>query len=120
MSLEVLIAVLNDDTANEITAILEKSDYETYLSINEDVESGGLRKAYRYQPDICIVDIKTAQQRDWYLIKELRVISSKMPIIVIIDDDIDLSVAEQMGATHFIKSPITNTSIEVLFNNLGK
>lgn len=108
------IYLIDDDMdfVSEIATALE-DQFEVIRSVNEDVEAGSLRKAFRYQPDLIIMDVKKASVRDYYLLKELRWLSQTMPIIILspFEDIQNALVAIRMGANEYIVRPLSTENL---------
>ncbi len=129
------ILVIDDEetTVQLIAILLERRGYEVIKAFRADE---GLRKAYRSQPDLVLLDIMMPDMDGWDVCKRLREMSD-VPIIFLTarGETRDVVRGLEMGAddyvlkpydndelvarvrAHLRRSPRPNMSEELMFNN---
>jgi two-component system KDP operon response regulator KdpE len=129
------ILVIDDEetTVQLIAILLERRGYEVIKAFRADE---GLRKAYRSQPDLVLLDIMMPDMDGWDVCKRLREMSD-VPIIFLTarGETRDVVRGLEMGADDYIlkpydndelvarvrahlrRSPRPNMSEELVFNN---
>lgn len=129
------ILVIDDEetTVQLISMLLEKRDFEVIKAYRAEE---GLRKAYRYQPDLILLDIMMPDMDGWEVCKRLREMSD-VPIIFLTarGETKDVVKGLEMGADDYIvkpydndeliarirsllrRAPRSNTSEELVFDN---
>lgn len=129
------ILVIDDEetTVQLITILLERRGYEVIKAMRADE---GMRKAYRHQPDLVLLDIMMPDMDGWDVCKRLREMSD-VPIIFLTarGETRDVVKGLEMGADDYIikpydndelvarvrahlrRSPRPNMSEELVFNN---
>lgn len=129
------ILVIDDEetTVQLIAILLERRGYEVIKAFRADE---GLRKAYRSQPDLVLLDIMMPDMDGWDVCKRLREMSD-VPIIFLTarGETRDVVRGLEMGADDYIlkpydndelvarvrahlrRSPRPNMSEELMFNN---
>ncbi len=109
MSDKILIIDDEEMTVHLLTLLLEKRGFEVIKAFAAD---DGLRKAYRHQPDLVLLDIMMPDMDGWDVCKRLREMSD-MPIIFITakDDTKDVVRGLEMGADDYIVKPYDNDEL---------
>ena len=129
------ILVIDDEetTVQLISILLERRGYEVIKAFRADE---GMRKAYRYQPDLVLLDIMMPDMDGWDVCKRLRDMSD-VPVIFLTarGETRDVVKGLEMGADDYIvkpydndelvarvrahlrRSPRPNMSEELVFNN---
>ena len=104
------ILIIDDEemTVHLLTILLEKRGFEVIKALSAEE---GLRKAYRHQPDLVLLDIMPDMD-GWDVCKRLREMSD-MPIIFITakDDTKDVVRGLEMGADDYILKPYDNDEL---------
>jgi two-component system, OmpR family, KDP operon response regulator KdpE len=105
------ILVIDDEetTAQLMTMLLEKRGYEVIKAYRAE---DGLRKAYRAQPDLVLLDIMMPDMDGWEVCKRLREMSD-MPIIFLTarGEVKDVVRGLEMGADDYIIKPCDNDEL---------
>lgn len=109
MSEKVLVIDDEETTVQLISILLERKGYEVIKAYRAEE---GLRKAYRYQPDIVLLDIMMPDMDGWEVCKRLREMSD-VPIIFLTALDEGKSVVRglEMGADDYITKPYDNDEL---------
>ena len=133
MTEKILVIDDEDTTLQLITILLERRGYEVVKAERADE---GMRKAYRHQPDLVLLDIMMPDMDGWDVCKRLREMSD-VPIIFLTarGETRDVVRGLEMGADDYIikpydndelvarvrahlrRSPRPNMSEELVFNN---
>jgi DNA-binding response OmpR family regulator len=129
------ILVIDDEetTVQLITMLLERRGFEVIKAYRAEE---GLRKAYRHQPDLVLLDIMMPDMDGWEVCKRLREMSDVPIIFLTARGEIrDVVRGLEMGAddyvlkpydndeliarvrAHLRRSPRPNTSEELVFDN---
>ncbi len=128
------ILVIDDDkpTVDYVSGVLKKRGFEVFEAY---CAQGGLRQAYRNQPDLVLLDIILPDKDGWEMCRQLREMSD-MPIIFLSarKDRGDIIRGLDIGADDYVtkpwdddelvariharlrRSPRTNLSEELAFN----
>src|SRR5215207_4345494 len=105
------ILIIDDEepTVQLIGMLLEKRGFETIKAIRAE---DGLRKAYRFQPDLVLLDIMMPDMDGWEICKRLREMSD-IPIIFLTarSDGKDVVRGLEMGADDYIIKPYDNDEL---------
>ncbi|MEO1165484.1 MAG: response regulator, partial [Chloroflexota bacterium] len=99
------ILVIDDEeaTVHLIGMLLEKRGFET-IKANRAEE--GLRKAYRHQPDLVLLDIMMPDMDGWEICKRLREMSDVPIVFLTARSDVkDVVHGLEMGADDYITKP---------------
>jgi DNA-binding response OmpR family regulator len=129
------ILVIDDEetTVQLITMLLERRGFEVIKGYRAEE---GLRKAYRHQPDLVLLDIMMPDMDGWEVCKRLREMSDVPIIFLTARGEVrDVVRGLEMGAddyvvkpydndelvarvrAHLRRSPRPNTSEELVFDN---
>jgi len=129
------ILVIDDEepTVQLIAMLLERRGFEVIKAYRAEE---GLRKAYRHQPDLVLLDIMMPDMDGWDVCKRLREMSDVPIIFLTARGDVkDVVKGLEMGAddyvvkpydndelvarvrAHLRRSPRPNMSEELMFNN---
>jgi DNA-binding response OmpR family regulator len=129
------ILVIDDEetTVQLITMLLERRGFEVIKAYRAEE---GLRKAYRHQPDLVLLDIMMPDMDGWEVCKRLREMSDVPIIFLTARGEVrDVVRGLEMGAddyvvkpydndelvarvrAHLRRSPRPNTSEELVFDN---
>ncbi len=105
------ILIIDDEeiTRDLLATLLDKRGFE---SIRAASAEEGLRKAYRHQPDLVLLDIMMPDMDGWEVCKRLRAMSD-MPIIFLTarDDSRDVVKGLEMGADDYVTKPFDNDEL---------
>lgn len=105
------ILVIDDEeaTVHLIGMLLEKRGFETIKAYRAEE---GLRKAYRHQPDLVLLDIMMPDMDGWEICKRLREMSD-VPIVFLTarSDTKDVVHGLEMGADDYITKPYDNDEL---------
>jgi two-component system KDP operon response regulator KdpE len=105
------ILVIDDDetTMQLLTILLERRGFEV---IKAQSAEEGLRKAYRHQPDLVLLDIMMPDMDGWEVCKRLREMSD-VPIIFLTakGDSKDVVKGLEMGADDYVVKPYENDEL---------
>lgn len=109
MSEKVLVIDDEETTVQLIGILLERKGYEVIKAYRAEE---GLRKAYRYQPDIVLLDIMMPDMDGWEVCKRLREMSD-VPIIFLtaLDEGKNVVRGLEMGADDYITKPYDNDEL---------
>lgn len=133
MSEKILVIDDEETTVQLITMLLERRGFEVIKAYRAE---DGLRKAYRHQPELVLLDIMMPDMDGWEVCKRLREMSD-IPIIFLTarGEVKDVVRGLEMGADDYIikphdndeliarvrahlrRSPRPNTSEELVFDN---
>ena len=105
------ILVIDDEepTLELIEMLLERRGYEVITALRAD---DGLRKAYRNQPDLVLLDIMMPEMDGWDVCKRLREMSD-VPIIFLTarGETRDVVKGLEMGADDYVVKPYENDEL---------
>lgn len=106
---KILIIEDEEATAQLISILLEKRGFEVIKAYRAE---DGLRRAYRYQPDLVLLDIMMPDMDGWEVCKRLRELSD-VPIVFLTarTDTKDLVRGLEMGADDYIIKPYDNDEL---------
>lgn len=105
------ILVIDDEetTVQLIAILLERRGYEVIKAFRAD---DGLRKAYRYQPDLVLLDIMMPDMDGWEVCKRLREMSDVPIIFLTARGEVrDVVRGLEMGADDYIVKPYDNDEL---------
>jgi two-component system KDP operon response regulator KdpE len=105
------ILVIDDEqsTLELIEMLLERRGYEVITAVRAD---DGLRKAYRNQPDLVLLDIMMPEMDGWDVCRRLREMSD-VPIIFLTarGETRDVVRGLEMGADDYVVKPYENDEL---------
>lgn len=105
------ILVIDDEvtTVNLITMLLERKGFEVIKANNAEE---GLRRAYRHQPDLVLLDIMMPDMDGWEVCRRLRDLSD-VPIIFLtaLDSVKDIVHGLEIGADDYITKPFDHDEL---------
>lgn len=105
------ILVIDDEikTVELIHLVLERRGFEVIDAFSADE---GLRKAYRFQPDLVLLDIMMPDTDGWEVCKRLREMSD-MPIIFLTakGETRDVVRGLEIGADDYVAKPFDNDEL---------
>lgn len=105
------ILVIDDEeaTVQLISILLEKRGFETIKAYRAE---DGLRKAYKHQPDLVLLDIMMPDMDGWEVCKRLREMSDVPIIFLTARSDIkDVVRGLEMGSDDYIIKPYDNDEL---------
>lgn len=105
------ILIIDDEeaTIQLISMLLEKRGFETIKAFRADE---GLKKAYRYQPDLVLLDIMMPDMDGWEVCKRLREMSDVPIIFLTARTDVkDIVRGLEMGADDYVTKPYENDEL---------
>ena len=105
------VLVIDDEeaTVQLISMLLEKRGFETIKAYRAEE---GLRKAYRHQPDLVLLDIMMPDMDGWEVCKRMREMSD-VPIVFLTarSDVTDVVRGLEMGADDYVTKPYDNDEL---------
>jgi two-component system KDP operon response regulator KdpE len=109
MSEKILVIDDEETTVNLIAMLLERRDFEVIKAFSAE---DGLRKAYKHQPDLVLLDIMMPDMDGWEVCKRLREMSD-MPIVFLSarGDVKDVVRGLEMGADDYVIKPYDNDEL---------
>ncbi|MCA9906050.1 MAG: response regulator transcription factor, partial [Anaerolineae bacterium] len=109
MAEKILVIDDEDTTVQLIALLLERRGYEVVKAFSAE---DGLRKAYRHQPDLVLLDVMMPDMDGWEVCRRLRDMSD-MPIIFLTakDDTADVVRGLELGADDYIAKPYDNDEL---------
>jgi two-component system KDP operon response regulator KdpE len=105
------ILVIDDEepTVNLIAMLLERRGFEAIKAFGAEE---GLRKAYRHQPDLVLLDIMMPDMDGWEVCKRLREMSDVPIIFLTARGDVkDIVKGLEMGADDYVVKPYENDEL---------
>ena len=105
------ILVIDDEepTVQLIAMLLDRRGFEVIKAYRAEE---GLRKAYRYQPDLVLLDIMMPDMDGWEVCKRLRDMSDVPIVFLTARDDVkDVVKGLEMGADDYIVKPYDNDEL---------
>lgn len=105
------ILIIDDEeaTVHLIGMLLGKRGFETIKAYRAEE---GLRKAYRHQPDLVLLDIMMPDMDGWEICKRLREMSDVPVIFLTARSDVkDVVHGLEMGADDYITKPYDNDEL---------
>ncbi|MCS7071764.1 MAG: response regulator transcription factor [Anaerolinea sp.] len=109
MGEKVLIIDDEENTVNLTALLLERKGFEVVKALSADE---GLRKAYRHQPDLVLLDIMMPDMDGYEVCKRLRDMTD-VPIIFVTarDDTRDIVRGLEIGGDDYIAKPFDNDEL---------
>lgn len=109
MSEKILLIDDEETTVRLLTILLEHKGFEVVKAYRAE---DGLRKAYRSQPDLVLLDIMMPDMDGWEVCRRLRELSD-MPIIFLTakTDTKDIVKGLEMGADDYVIKPYDNDEL---------
>jgi len=109
MSEKILIVDDEEDTVHLISMLLEKRGFETIKAFSAEE---ALRKAYRHQPDLALLDIMMPDMDGWEICKRIREMSDVPIIFLTARSDVkDVVRGLEMGADDYVTKPYDNDEL---------
>jgi len=112
------ILVIDDEetTVQLISILLERRGYEVIKAFRAE---DGLRKAYRHQPDMVLLDIMMPEMDGWDVCRRLREMSD-VPIIFLSarGEAKDVVRGLEMGADDYVIKPYENDELIRVFGRI--
>ncbi|MAU13562.1 MAG: DNA-binding response regulator [Anaerolineaceae bacterium] len=109
MSDKVLIIDDEEPTVQLISMLLEKRGFETIKAFRAEE---GLRKAYRHQPDLVLLDVMMPDMDGWDVCKRLREMSDVPIIFLTARDDVkDVVYGLEIGSDDYVVKPFNNDEL---------
>lgn len=105
------ILIIDDEetTVQLIGMLLEKRGFETIKAFRAEE---GLRKAYRHQPDLVLLDIMMPDMDGWDVCKRLREMSDVPIVFLTARSDVkDVVRGLEMGADDYVTKPYDNEEL---------
>lgn len=109
MSEKILVIDDEETTVQLITILLERRGYEVIKAYRAE---DGLRKSYRGQPDLILLDIMMPDMDGWEVCKRLREMSDVPIIFLTARTEIrDVVKGLEMGADDYVIKPFDNDEL---------
>lgn len=109
MSEKILVIDDEDTTVQLISILLERRGFEVIKAYSAE---DGLRKAYRHQPDLVLLDIMMPDMDGWEVCKRLREMSDVPIIFLTARGDVkDMVRGLEMGADDYMPKPYDNDEL---------
>jgi DNA-binding response OmpR family regulator len=109
MSTKILIVDDEEPSVQLTTILLEKSGFEVVKAYRAD---DGLRKAYRHQPDLILLDIMMPDMDGWDVLRRLREMSDVPIVFLTARSDVkDIVRGLEMGSDDYITKPFDNDEL---------
>ncbi len=109
MSEKILIIDDEDTTVQLISILLERRGFEVIKAYSAE---DGMRKAYRHQPDLVLLDIMMPDMDGWEVCKRLREMSDVPIIFLTARGDVrDVVRGLEMGADDYVPKPYDNDEL---------
>jgi DNA-binding response OmpR family regulator len=109
MSDKILVIDDEDTTVQLISILLERRGFEVIKAYSAE---DGLRKAYRHQPDLVLLDIMMPDMDGWEVCKRLREMSDVPIIFLTARGDVrDMVKGLEMGADDYMPKPYDNDEL---------
>jgi two-component system KDP operon response regulator KdpE len=109
MAEKILIVDDEEDTVHLISMLLEKRGFETIKAFSAE---DALRKAYRHQPDLALLDIMMPDMDGWEICKRIREMSDVPIIFLTARSDVkDVVRGLEMGADDYVTKPYDNDEL---------
>ena len=109
MAEKILVIDDEDTTVQLISILLERRGFEVIKAYSAD---DGLRKAYRHQPDLVLLDIMMPDMDGWEVCKRLREMSDVPIIFLTARGDVkDMVRGLEMGADDYMPKPYDNDEL---------
>lgn len=109
MSEKILVIDDEEPTVQLISMLLERRGFEVIKAYRAE---DGLRKAYRYQPALVLLDIMMPDMDGWEVCKRLREMSDVPIIFLTARSDVkDVVKGLEMGADDYVVKPYENDEL---------
>jgi DNA-binding response OmpR family regulator len=109
MAEKILVIDDEDTTVQLISILLERRGFEVIKAYSAE---DGLRKAYRHQPDLVLLDIMMPDMDGWEVCKRLREMSDVPIIFLTARGDVkDMVRGLEMGADDYMPKPYDNDEL---------
>jgi two-component system KDP operon response regulator KdpE len=109
MSEKILVIDDEEPTVQLIGMLLERRGFEVIKAYRAEE---GLRKAYRYQPDLVLLDIMMPDMDGWEVCKRLREMSDVPIIFLTARSEVkDVVRGLEMGADDYVLKPYDNDEL---------
>ncbi|HLU11040.1 MAG TPA: response regulator transcription factor [Oceanobacillus sp.] len=109
MAEKILVIDDEDTTVQLISILLERRGFEVVKAYSAE---DGLRKAYRHQPDLVLLDIMMPDMDGWEVCKRLREMSDVPIIFLTARGDVkDMVRGLEMGADDYMPKPYDNDEL---------
>jgi DNA-binding response OmpR family regulator len=109
MSAKILIIDDEEPTVQLTTILLEKNGFEVVRAYRAD---DGLRKAYRHQPDLMLLDIMMPDMDGWDVLRRLREMSDVPIVFLTARSDVkDIVRGLELGSDDYITKPFDNDEL---------
>lgn len=109
MSEKILVIDDEETTLSVIGILLERRGFEVIKAVSAE---DGLRKAYRYQPDLVLLDIMMPDMDGWEVCKRLREMSDVPIVFLTARSDVkDVVHGLEIGADDYIAKPFENEEL---------
>jgi DNA-binding response OmpR family regulator len=109
MSEKILVIDDEETTVQLISILLERRGYEIIKAYSAE---DGLRKAYRHQPDLVLLDIMMPDMDGWEVCKRMREMSDVPIIFLTARGDVkDVVRGLEMGADDYLPKPYDNDEL---------
>lgn len=109
MSEKILVIDDEEPTVQLIGMLLERRGFEVIKAYRAEE---GLRKAYRFQPDLVLLDIMMPDMDGWEVCKRLREMSDVPVVFLTARGDVkDVVRGLEMGADDYIVKPYENDEL---------
>ncbi len=109
MSEKILVIDDEETTLSVIGILLERRGFEVIKAASAE---DGLRKAYRYQPDLVLLDIMMPDMDGWEVCKRLRGMSDVPIVFLTARSDVkDVVRGLEIGADDYIAKPFENEEL---------
>lgn len=107
---EKILLIDDEEITLQLTSMmLERRGFEVVRALTAEE---GLRKAYRYQPDLVLLDIMMPEMDGYEICKRLRDMSDMPVIFLTAKDDVrDLVRGLEVGADDYIRKPYDNDEL---------
>ena len=109
MSEKILVIDDEDTTVQLISILLERRGFEVIKAYSAE---DGMRKAYRHQPDLVLLDIMMPDMDGWEVCKRLREMSDVPIIFLTARGEVkDVVRGLEMGADDYVPKPYDNDEL---------
>ncbi len=109
MAEKILIVDDEEDTVQLIGMLLDKRGFEVIKAFSAEE---ALRKAYRHQPDLVLLDIMMPDMDGWEICKRIREMSDVPIIFLTARSDVkDVVRGLEMGADDYVTKPYDNDEL---------
>lgn len=109
MTAKILIIDDEEPTVQLTTILLEKSGFEVVKAYRAD---DGLRKAYRHQPDLVLLDVMMPDMDGWDVLRRLREMSDVPIVFLTARSDVkDIVRGLELGSDDYVTKPFDNDEL---------